>query len=397
MTDDMLFGALNSVIIGYLLLIFLPKWRHTGAVVGGLAAAHSTLYALLLFARLRSPEPLPEGAGFASLDAVVALFTDRVAVLAGWTHYIAFDLLISRHIVMDAQRSGIPHLAVVWIVPLTLMAGPAGFAAYMGVKCVFHFLHSFSLMKLFYAGTSCLAGFMVIWVLFSPASWRIGFSDSHERFLRETVVPHAPVPASLLFKYDGQWLIQFSHILPSAVWAACIPIQLNPHLRKSYKRLHRASGYVFAVTALTMMIGYAAIVHRGLEYFHNDFPAIAPSESMTRFPSAFGWVSPSVLFNGVALWFTFTIVYAVVLARRKRISDHRAFIFRHVAAGLWIAPQRMYSLVTKAAGFGDTPREQKMNFGDGAIIGVCVMAVLGEIAVFHYRRLQAAAAQKKAT
>eukprot|EP00470_Lotharella_oceanica_P011585 CAMPEP_0170190168 /NCGR_PEP_ID=MMETSP0040_2-20121228/48785_1 /TAXON_ID=641309 /ORGANISM="Lotharella oceanica, Strain CCMP622" /LENGTH=98 /DNA_ID=CAMNT_0010437979 /DNA_START=62 /DNA_END=358 /DNA_ORIENTATION=+ len=77
---------------------------------------------------------VPEGSGFASLEEVATLFSYRPAVFAGWVHYISFDLLAGRYIVIDSQKHGIPHLAIVWTVPLTLLFGPAGLVCYMGVR-----------------------------------------------------------------------------------------------------------------------------------------------------------------------------------------------------------------------------------------------------------------------
>ena len=42
-----------------------------------------------------------------------ALFTQDRAVLAGWVHYLAFDLFIGCWMVMDAAERGIKHLLVV--------------------------------------------------------------------------------------------------------------------------------------------------------------------------------------------------------------------------------------------------------------------------------------------
>merc|ERR1719356_2362309 len=71
---------------------------------------------------------------FSSLDGVAAVFSQRPVVLAGWTHYIAFDLMMSRHIILDSQACGLSHLAVVWTIPVTLMAGPSGLFAYYVTK-----------------------------------------------------------------------------------------------------------------------------------------------------------------------------------------------------------------------------------------------------------------------
>jgi hypothetical protein len=51
-------------------------------------------------------------------------------MLAGWVHYLAFDLFIGAWQVRDAQRRGIKHL---WVVPClltTLVFGPAGLLLY---------------------------------------------------------------------------------------------------------------------------------------------------------------------------------------------------------------------------------------------------------------------------
>ena len=49
---------------------------------------------------------LPAGSGFSTLEQVTTLFSVKGAVLAGWTHYIAFDLFVGRHIVADSIEHG---------------------------------------------------------------------------------------------------------------------------------------------------------------------------------------------------------------------------------------------------------------------------------------------------
>ena len=68
----------------------------------------AVVYVVLVAATL----PRSEG-GFSSLAGVSALFDNPWALLAGWTHYLAFDLFIGGWEVRDAQRRGIPHLLVV--------------------------------------------------------------------------------------------------------------------------------------------------------------------------------------------------------------------------------------------------------------------------------------------
>ena len=72
-----------------------------------------------------------EPAGFGSLDGVMRLFDSRWATLAGWTHYVCFDLFVARWIMNDAPDAGY------WLSPillLTLMFGPAGLLCYLAVR-----------------------------------------------------------------------------------------------------------------------------------------------------------------------------------------------------------------------------------------------------------------------
>ena len=74
--------------------------------------------------------------GFSSLDGVASLFANRWLLLAGWTHYLAFDLLVGGWEVRDARERGIPHLLVVPCLALTFMFGPAGWLLYQLIRRV---------------------------------------------------------------------------------------------------------------------------------------------------------------------------------------------------------------------------------------------------------------------
>ncbi|HSN96671.1 MAG TPA: ABA4-like family protein, partial [Candidatus Nanopelagicales bacterium] len=78
----------------------------------------------------------PEGAGGHSLQAVIRLFESPQLALVCWIHYLAFDLFVGAWEVRDAARRGIPHLAVVPCVLLTLLVGPAGLLLYLIIRAV---------------------------------------------------------------------------------------------------------------------------------------------------------------------------------------------------------------------------------------------------------------------
>ena len=46
--------------------------------------------------------------------------------MAGWTHYLAFDLFVGCWIAQDADRRGIGRIGQAPVLALTFVAGPAG-------------------------------------------------------------------------------------------------------------------------------------------------------------------------------------------------------------------------------------------------------------------------------
>ncbi len=55
-------------------------------------------------------------------------------LLAGWIHYLAFDLFVGSWEVSDAHAQGIHHLLLVPCLLATFMVGPAGLALYFILK-----------------------------------------------------------------------------------------------------------------------------------------------------------------------------------------------------------------------------------------------------------------------
>ena len=80
------------------------------------------LYTCLLIIHWRSAN----GGGFSSLSAVVALFSAPGKMLGGWTHFLAFDLLVGWWIVDNTFAKGRSRLPLCWVLPATFMYGPLG-------------------------------------------------------------------------------------------------------------------------------------------------------------------------------------------------------------------------------------------------------------------------------
>jgi len=87
-------------------------------VIGLFCLAYSTLIMLYCFR--------VEGGGFGSLHEVKALFTSDPVVLAGWLHYLAFDLFVGLWIAQRADALGISRLIQAPLLIATFMFGPVG-------------------------------------------------------------------------------------------------------------------------------------------------------------------------------------------------------------------------------------------------------------------------------
>ena len=126
MTPSLLFQVFNlSAMLGWLILaagVIMRRATWRDAIAGRLfPLALSAAYLILIaffFARA-------EG-GFDSLENVQKLFTAPWAALAGWVHYLAFDLFIGSWIAREAEARGLPRWPLIVILPLTFLFGPIG-------------------------------------------------------------------------------------------------------------------------------------------------------------------------------------------------------------------------------------------------------------------------------
>lgn len=74
--------------------------------------------------------------GYDSLASVMLLFKSPEAVMAGWIHYLAFDLFIGAWQARVARVNGISHYIILPALILTLILGPIGLIVFMITKFV---------------------------------------------------------------------------------------------------------------------------------------------------------------------------------------------------------------------------------------------------------------------
>ena len=121
-------GAL--ALAGWILLAVLPRNQIVKVVSGAIIPlALSVGYLILIVLNLDGAE-----GGFGSLADVALLFQKRELLLAGWIHYLAFDLFIGAWEMRDSERHGIPHLVMLPCLLMTFMLGPIGLLFYFAIR-----------------------------------------------------------------------------------------------------------------------------------------------------------------------------------------------------------------------------------------------------------------------
>ena len=144
MSHETLFTLINAFVLPFwLLLLIAPFSKPTRWLVhsGVVPLVLGLLYIVTL--SLSMAGDMPEGASMQSLQGLQIAFSDPRALLAGWMHYLVFDLFVGAWIVRDAKRQGMPHWAVVIPVILTFATGPFGLLLYVGLHAAWKRRFSF--------------------------------------------------------------------------------------------------------------------------------------------------------------------------------------------------------------------------------------------------------------
>lgn len=133
MTPTTVFSIANLLVVPmWILMIILPKWKVTKFLMEYkvIPLLLALIYAVYIIQSLLTGGMMD----FGSLASVMALFTEETAVLAGWIHYLAFDLLVGMWILEQNKKMGI-HQALLAVCLLgTFMFGPIGFLLFMIMK-----------------------------------------------------------------------------------------------------------------------------------------------------------------------------------------------------------------------------------------------------------------------
>ena len=116
----------------WLLLIVAPNWKVTRFLSDYriVPVLLSLLYAFYIIPFVASNGMLD----FGSFKSVLELFTIEPLALAGWIHYLAFDLLIGMWIIEQNRTLQINYFLIIPCLLACFMFGPIGFLLFMIMK-----------------------------------------------------------------------------------------------------------------------------------------------------------------------------------------------------------------------------------------------------------------------
>ena len=134
MNLELIFSLASTLaMIGWLILLFLPRrWKVLNMIPALiipllLSLGYSVLIAIYFFSA--------EG-GFDTLANVQKLFTFSGLALAGWVHYLAFDLFVGGVVAKQLDEIGISRLIQAPILLMTFMFGPFGYLLFALTKSI---------------------------------------------------------------------------------------------------------------------------------------------------------------------------------------------------------------------------------------------------------------------
>lgn len=123
-----LFSLMNSLALaGWAVLLLAPRgWTLRGLRPRLLVPVAVALPIALLYAALMAAHFAAAGGGFGSIAEVRRLFASDPVLVAGWGHYLAFDLLVGTWLAERLDRAGVTRWLQAPVLATTFLFGPAG-------------------------------------------------------------------------------------------------------------------------------------------------------------------------------------------------------------------------------------------------------------------------------
>jgi hypothetical protein len=132
MLETVFLAAQSLALIGWIPLFALPLVGRRRALLWARAVGVALCLIYLCFF-LPHAAAIPRGAGY-TLEAIGRAFDRRELLLAGWIHYLAFDLWVGAWEAEHAERHGMTHGVLAFCLFATMMIGPLGLLFYLAAS-----------------------------------------------------------------------------------------------------------------------------------------------------------------------------------------------------------------------------------------------------------------------
>jgi hypothetical protein len=133
MTLETVFSIVNTLVLPqWILMIFVPNWQWTQRLVNSyiIPIILAVIYAFYVLSGMGDLD----FKAFSTLVGVKNLFTVEQGVLAGWIHYLCFDLFVGSWVYNNSRERGVKHILVIPCLFFCFMLGPIGLLLYLIIR-----------------------------------------------------------------------------------------------------------------------------------------------------------------------------------------------------------------------------------------------------------------------
>jgi Domain of unknown function (DUF4281) len=141
LTGNDLWPTINVILLSYVVLLFMPRWRWTPNLTLIIPLFHSVLCVASFFSVMLDPKEDAPKVQFGTFEEIVTLFQNPDVIFPAWMHLAIHDHLVARQKVLDSVHRGASLTAhILVVVPCvlgTFMFGPTGFLSYLILRHFF--------------------------------------------------------------------------------------------------------------------------------------------------------------------------------------------------------------------------------------------------------------------
>jgi hypothetical protein len=135
MDNASIFSTINTIaLISWIVLLIFPFSQLVKKLLLGLVVIGFALLYAFLITQTFDADAMES---FGSLSGIASMFQNETALLAGWVHYLAFDLMVGLYITHNAEKYGINRFVLIPCLFFTFMLGPIGLLLYFIIRIAY--------------------------------------------------------------------------------------------------------------------------------------------------------------------------------------------------------------------------------------------------------------------